>query len=59
MSVERVVHRINEEMRKLSDQSLGVPASDFAQYLHRVGQYAGLKSALGIIAEVEKQNEDL
>lgn len=46
-------------LNELEKSILEHPASDYASYRERVGQYNGLKEAIQILTDLERDKDDL
>lgn len=53
--------QLNALLKRINDLEKSVlehPANDFASYRERVGHYMGLKEALQILIDLERNNKD-
>ena len=54
----RQLNALFARMSELEKSILETPASDFASYRERVGQYNGLKEAIQILTEMERDKDE-
>ena len=52
------VHALLTRIGELQESALEQPAPDYASYLERVGRYRGLKEAIQILSELDKDEDD-
>jgi len=52
-----VLRELKSKMDEIAFSLVENPASDYASYLKRVGQYNGFKEAIQIVVQADKEDE--
>lgn len=51
------LNRLNEEMENIIFSMVESPAPDYPSYRERIGKYNGLKEAVQIVTQAEKEDD--